>query len=67
MGELVNLRRARKKAAAKEKERTAAQNRLAHGHSKAARSLEAARAQKTQRELDAHRIEGGKSDEVSGG
>lgn len=59
MGELVNLRAARKQAKRQEKERVAAQNRLAHGRAKSERRLAAARREKGCRELDAHRIERG--------
>jgi len=57
MGEIVNLRRARKAAKRQEEAVRAAENRLVHGRSKAARALEGARAEKTRRELDAHRLE----------
>jgi hypothetical protein len=57
MGEIVNLRRARKDAKRREDAVRAAENRLAHGRSKAKRALEEARAEKTRRELDAHRLE----------
>jgi Domain of unknown function (DUF4169) len=57
MGEIVNLRRARKDAKRREDRARAAENRLAHGRSKAKRALEEARAEKARRELDAHRPE----------
>jgi hypothetical protein len=57
MGEIVNLRRARKDAKRRENAVRAVENRLAHGRSKAKRTLEEARAEKTRRELDAHRLE----------
>jgi hypothetical protein len=57
MGEIVNLRRARKAAKRKEDAVRAAENRIAHGRSKAERSLEGAQAEKARRALDAHRIE----------
>ena len=57
MGEIVNLRRARKAAKRKEEAVHAAENRLAHGRSKATRTLEEARAEKARREIDAHRID----------
>jgi Domain of unknown function (DUF4169) len=59
MAEIVNLRRARKKAERRIAEDTAAANRLRHGRSKAERELEAARDAKAGRELDRHRIETG--------
>jgi hypothetical protein len=43
MGDLVNLRTARKQAKPRQAERKAASNRLAHGHSKAERTLEQSR------------------------
>ena len=57
MGEIVNLRKARKAAARRQDAARAAENRRAHGRSKAERKLEEARADKARRELDAHRIE----------
>jgi hypothetical protein len=57
MGELVNLRRARKDAKRQKDAVRAAENRLAHGRSKAKRALEDARAEKARRELDAHRLD----------
>ena len=59
MGEVVNFRRARKKAARQLAERTASANRLRHGRSKAERELEAKRDVKARRDLDRHRIETG--------
>ena len=57
MGEIVNLRRARKDAKRRENAVRAVENRLAHGRSKAERKLEEAQAEKARRELDAHRVE----------
>ena len=57
MGDLVNLRRTRKAAKRHEDDVRAAENRLAHGRSKAERALEEARTEKSRRELDAHRLE----------
>jgi len=57
MGEIVNLRRARKAMTRRRDEARAAENRLAHGRSKEERTLDDARAEKARRELDAHRIE----------
>ncbi len=59
MGEVVNFRRARKKAARQLAERTASANRLRHGRSKAERELETKRTAKARRDLDRHRIETG--------
>ena len=57
MGEIVNLRRARKAMTRRQDAARAAENRLARGRSKAERTLEEARADKARRELDSHRIE----------
>lgn len=57
MGDLVNLRKARKAAKRRENAVRAAENRLVHGRSKDERALEEARAEKSRRELDAHRLE----------
>ena len=57
MGDLVNLRRVRKAAKRREDDARAAENRLAHGRSKAERALEEARTKKSRRELDGHRLE----------
>ena len=59
MGEVVNLRKARKQAAKQEDAKRAAANRIAHGLSKAERASETARAQKAHRLLDAHKIDPG--------
>jgi Domain of unknown function (DUF4169) len=59
MGDIVNLRRARKNAKRLAAERNAAVNRLLHGRGKAERELEAARAAKARRDLDRQRIETG--------
>ena len=59
MGDVVNLRRARKKAERQAAEREAAANRLLHGRSKAERDLEVARDAKARRDLERHRIETG--------
>jgi tRNA-dihydrouridine synthase len=61
MGDVVNLRKARKLAEKQEDARRAAANRIVHGRSKADRTLETARAQKIRRVLDAHRIDRGDS------
>jgi len=59
MGDIVNLGRARKRAARQAAEQRAATNRLLHGRSKAERNREAARDAKDRRDLDGHRIETG--------
>ena len=59
MGDVVNLRRARKRAERELGERKADANRLLHGRSKAERELEAKREEKARRDLDRHRVETG--------
>jgi hypothetical protein len=59
MGDIVNLRRARKRAERQVAEREAAANRLLHGRSKAERDLASKRDAKARRDLDRHRIETG--------
>jgi Domain of unknown function (DUF4169) len=56
MGEIVNLRRARKRMKREHEAERAAQNRLAHGRPKAERRLQKARAEKARRELEGRRI-----------
>jgi hypothetical protein len=59
MGDIVNLRTERKRAARQRAEREAGANRLLHGRSKAERDRENARRDKVARELELHRIETG--------
>jgi Domain of unknown function (DUF4169) len=59
MGEIVNLRKARKRAARQREDERAAANRVKHGRSKAERTLQSARSEKQRRLLDAHEIEPG--------
>ncbi|MCZ7657994.1 MAG: DUF4169 family protein [Xanthobacteraceae bacterium] len=59
MGEIVNLRMARKRARRQEAAERAQANRIVHGRSKAERNLEAARAEKADRDLGAHKIDTG--------
>ena len=59
MGEIVNLRRARKKTKRQLDERAAAANRLLHGRSKPQRDLESKRDAKARDDLERHRIETG--------
>ena len=59
MGEVVNLRKARKNARKREEADRAAANRVSHGRTKAERTLETTRAEKTRRLLDAHKIDRG--------
>lgn len=66
MGEVLNLRQARKRAARQRKEQSAAANRLLHGVNRAERSLGVARKAKSRRDLDRHRVTTGESDEIAG-
>ncbi len=59
MGEIVNLRKARKQARKLQDAERAAANRITHGRTKAERTLEATRAEKTRRLLDAHKLDTG--------
>lgn len=57
MGEVVNLRRARKAAGRRAKEEAAADARVKHGTPKAIRELTEARRDIETRRLDGHRLE----------
>lgn len=57
MGDLVNLRTARKRALRKKQAEKAAENRLVHGRPKAERLLQEARSAKADRTLDLHRVQ----------
>lgn len=59
MGDIVNLHKARKRAAREREAQRAAANRLTHGRTKTERSLEAARSENARRLLDAHKIDPG--------
>ena len=59
MGDIVNLRIARKRAKRRRDEREAAAARLTHGRSKSERTLTRANSDKAKRSLDHHRIETG--------
>ena len=69
MGDVVNLRRARKSVVRQQKADTAAGNRILHGLSKAERSLQEvqeALRNLSARDLDGHRLGSGEANEVSG-
>jgi hypothetical protein len=55
MGEIVNLRHARKAKARDEKQKTAGANRTLHGTPKHLRNLAKAKTAKSSRDLDAHK------------
>ncbi len=59
MGDIVNLRIARKQAKRRQADKKAASNRLGHGRSKAERALDQSRRDKAREGLDQHRIETG--------
>ena len=59
MGDVVNLRTARKRAKRLKAEQKAATNRLTHGRTKADRTATQSRNDKAQRSLDLHRVETG--------
>ena len=59
MGEVVNLRTARKRVSRRRDEEIAAENRALHGQSKADRQQEAERRRKAAWHVDQHRIETG--------
>jgi hypothetical protein len=61
MGDVVNLRKARKKIERKLDEREAAANRLMHGRTKAERKAEEARKAKARHDIDQHQVETGDS------
>ena len=56
MGDVVNLRRARKANVKTAKEAAAAQNRIAFGEAKAARTLREALGTAADKKLDGHRL-----------
>ncbi|OAI22638.1 hypothetical protein A1351_03860 [Methylosinus sp. R-45379] len=62
MGEIVNLRRARKVRDKRSKETEAEANRIAHGRTKAERELGEATARLETEKLDAHRLEAPQSE-----
>lgn len=63
MGEVVNLRMARKRKARDEREKQAAGNRASHGVAKAEKSRAAAEKHRADAALDGHRLDpdGGKA------
>ena len=56
MGEIINLRFARKAKTRSEQEKSAEANRLKFGRTKAERSLSERRAETEARQLDGHRL-----------
>jgi hypothetical protein len=66
MGDIVNLRRVRKRAAQQRRVEEAAANRLVYGQSKSERAIQKARNEKVARELDRHRLGSGEANEITG-
>lgn len=62
MATIVNLRIARKRAKRRLDEQEAAENRLAHGRSKAEKARQRSDLDKAERTLDQHEIEGQKKE-----
>ncbi|MFL9826754.1 DUF4169 family protein [Rhodoplanes sp. SY1] len=62
MGEIVNLRKVRKRKDREEAAERAGQNRVLHGMPKAERTVLAARKDKADRTLDQHRLETGEGE-----
>ena len=61
MGDIINLRRFRKRAAKQLDDERAAANRTLHGRTKSQRVLEVAQKEKLHRDFDAHKIEKGET------
>ena len=61
MGDVVNLRRVRKRAAKQREDARAAENRIKHGRTRAERELGAKRSEQQTRHLDGHEIDTGDS------
>ena len=61
MGDIINLRRFRKRAAKQRDDERAAANRTLHGRTKPQRAGEIAQKEKFRRDFDAHKIEKGET------
>lgn len=61
MAEIVNLRRVKKTKARAEKSAQADANRAKHGIAKPVRDLARARGEKTQKNLEAHKLDDGEN------
>ena len=57
MSDVINLRQQRKAKARTQKEKSAAQNRVLHGQTKAQKKLTRLEAERTSRQLDGHKLE----------
>lgn len=58
MGEIVNLRMARKAKARDEKDAAAATNRVKHGRTKAEKTLQKSQVEAMTKQLDGHKLQG---------
>jgi hypothetical protein len=58
MGEIINLRQARKELDRRKREKEAKANRATHGRNKSERELSQAKSKLEHERLDAHRIDG---------
>lgn len=67
MAEIINLRRARKQKERAEADKTAEQNRISFGRTKAERSLTNAERDKAARHIDGHRLTRAFSSEAEAG
>jgi Domain of unknown function (DUF4169) len=61
MGDIINLRRFRKRTAKQRDDERAAANRTLHGRAKSQRVLDTAQQEKSRRDFDAHKIEKGET------
>ena len=61
MGEVINLRLARKQREKREREEQARANRIAHGRTKPEREMTEATGKLARAKLDAHRLESGEA------
>jgi len=61
MGEIINIRRYRKRAAKQRDDERAAANRILHGRTRSQRVLEATQKEKFLQDFDAHKIEKGET------
>ncbi len=59
MGDVVNLRRVRKRAEKRREDDRAAENRIRHGRTKVERETETQRSEKLKQHLDGHEIDTG--------
>jgi Domain of unknown function (DUF4169) len=65
MGDIINLRRFRKRAAKQRDDERAAANRTLHGRTKSQRVLHVTQKEKLRRDFEAHKLKKERRDEVS--